>query len=91
MMIYKMQSRLKSSQKRQALRYFLTQTMNIKVEEDKSQCLGQILNLHSTILSVRQSRKTFYNIATKQAEVSLNEFIITAIEEKMKPHKFTMK
>lgn len=44
-----MQSRLKSSQKRQALRYFLTQTMNIKVEANKSQCLGQNLRAYPKI------------------------------------------
>ena len=32
----------------------------------------------------KKGRKAFYNMAAKQAGVSLNEFIITAIEEKMK-------
>ena len=32
----------------------------------------------------KKGRKAFYNMAAKQAGLSLNEFIITAIEEKMK-------
>ncbi len=32
----------------------------------------------------KRGRKAFYSMAAKQAGVSLNEFIITAIEEKMK-------
>ena len=32
----------------------------------------------------KKGRKAFYNMAAKQARLSLNEFIITAIEEKMK-------
>ena len=56
-------------------------TIDITVKADKPQCLRQILDLLSTILSVRQSQKAFYNMAAKQAGVSLNEFIISDWEE----------
>ena len=35
-------------------------------------------------LWAKKGYKAFYNMAAKQAGLSLNEFIITAIEEKMK-------
>ena len=40
--------------------------------------------MNAFIRGPKKGRKAFYNMAAKQAGVSLNEFIITAIEEKMK-------
>ena len=61
-----------------------TSTIDITAKADKSQCLGQNLSRWPTVLLVNQDLKAFYNIVAKQAGVSLNEFIITAIDEQMK-------